>query len=411
MGICESISNKQETQNNQFIKSSFLISKEPSINIPLNIENKLRSSICNISYNKNNNIKKGTGFFIQLNDYKCLMTNYIELPQELIDEFIVIKIYNNKSIKIQLNEIYTKFYNALNMTIIQLNDLNTINYIINDIYFLDYNSDYNKGYEQYLNTEIFIFQYPRDSIEVSNGTIRQILNANKFKHNITNVSSGAPIILGNLFKVIGIHIEGDINKELYNGIFIGEIFKYNNFIKVINNNNFSVPNNNIMMNNFNNGYYGMNNCNYMMMNNNYNNNFVIPNNNSMMNNYGNYNMGTPNMMNNNNYNYSTEGIGEINRGIMNYNNYQDQKIDIIFDYFGTKNVISCNLGTTVDEALNKYLNNFCRYDLIKSNKIYFLHNGKSIMRGDRTTVEIYFKNTPYPKIEVIESGTLTGQNL
>ena len=64
-----------------------------------------------------------------------------------------------------------------------------------------------------------------EELSVGSGKIINI-NGYEFEHNIRTEqgSSGSPIILFNLEKVIGIHKYGDLEKRVNVGTFIGEIF-------------------------------------------------------------------------------------------------------------------------------------------------------------------------------------------
>ena len=200
--------------------------------ISLDIINKLKKSFCKISYKNNIN---GVGFFIILNNsFKCIMTNYHVLSENLINNIINIQLYNNKNINILLYNRDIKFYNNLDITIIEIKESDGI---IKDINFLDYDLNYIRGYEQYLNIDIFTLQNLREKgISTLSGNIKSIYNKFEFIHNINteNISSGSPIILIDNLKVIGIHKGGDKNKKLSYGSFIGEIFNEN--INLIENN-------------------------------------------------------------------------------------------------------------------------------------------------------------------------------
>ena len=62
-----------------------------AIKIPLRTIYKVSKSICKISYMKHS----GTGFFMLLNDIKCIFTNYHIISKDLINKVINIEIYNN----------------------------------------------------------------------------------------------------------------------------------------------------------------------------------------------------------------------------------------------------------------------------------------------------------------------------
>ena len=385
------------------MKSSYRINEkrmEHAVKIPLKIIDKVKPSICKIICK--NNKGSGTGFFIQLNDYKCIMTNYHLLSTDLINQIIYIKLFNNKKIQLILKEKFIKFFNNLDITIIELDNIKNINNYIKDIYFLDYDSNYNKGYKQYLDSDIFTLQYPREDIEVAIGKLKQILNEIEFKHNIDTDygSSGSPIILANTLKVIGIHKQGSLNENINYGTFIGEIFKYNKFKKLINNTNININNmnNNFGMTISNNNNILNNNMNFGMPISYINNNMMdnnmnfgmgmmgIPNNNMMMNNnFNNFDMGNNMMMNNiNNNNF---GIPINNsQNMMNYNELNNNsffndrlKKNVIFqDEKGNSTNMSFDYDTAIDEMLQKYFNRINRPDLYFN----FKFNAEKIRFGD-----------------------------
>ena len=228
---------------------------EHAIKIPLRTINKVSKSICKISYKKNIETKNGTGFFMLLNNVKCIFTNYHIISKDLINTNINIELYNNniinnKNIGIILNKKYIKFFEDLDITIIEIED-SYEDKLIKDIEFLDYDSNYIKGYDQYKNIDIFTLQYPRDDIEVASGKVIEIINNFEFKHSIDTEpgASGSPIILPIVLKVIGIHKLGSKIEPINYGTFIGEIFKNNRLNEKENNkeikNNFINDNDNI----------------------------------------------------------------------------------------------------------------------------------------------------------------------
>ena len=108
--------------------------------IPFDVTDKTRKSICKISYE--NNINRN-GFFILLkNSFKSIMTNYHVISQ--LNNIINIQTYNNKNINtnINLNNRNIKYYNNLDITIIEIKESDEI---IKDIDFLKYNLNYIKG--------------------------------------------------------------------------------------------------------------------------------------------------------------------------------------------------------------------------------------------------------------------------
>ena len=251
MGVCN-LSKNEYKKNIYITKKNIEIKKESNeikqrvnencINhatkIPLNIANQVSKSICKIIYKINEDIIQGTGFFMIINYNKYLLTNYHVINKDLIDKIINIEINNNKKIemKINNNDRDIKFYEYLDITIIEMKESDNI---IKDIDFLDYDLNYIKGYEQYRNIDIFSLQYTKKGIEVASGKIIDIINNNEFEHSIDTEygSSGSPIIIPNILKVIGIHKQGDKYKSINYGSFIGEIFKNNILNKKENNNN------------------------------------------------------------------------------------------------------------------------------------------------------------------------------
>ena len=201
------------------------------------------------------------------------------------------------------------------------------------------------------------------------------------------------------------------------GTFIGEIFKYNKFKKLINNTNININNmnNNFGMTISNNNNILNNNMNFGMPISYINNNMNfgmgmtgIPNNNMMMNNnFNNFDMGNNMMMNNiNNNNF---GIPINNwQNMMNYNELNNNsffndrlKKNVIFqDEQGHSTNMSFNYDTTIDEMLKKYIKRINRPDLYVNNKIYFLYNAERIRFGDKTPIKVFFKNAHIPKVYV-----------
>ena len=220
--------------------------------IPLSTINKASKSICKITYKENNKTKIGTGFFMFINNIKYLITNYHNIYANLINKIINIEIYNHKTINIELNnnDRNIKFFEKIDITIIEIKDSDDI---IKDIDLLYYDLNYINGYEQYENMDVFILEYPKDEIEVASGKIIEILNDYEFKHNIDTEkgSSGSPIIIPNTLKVIGIHKQGDKRDFKINyASFIGRIFKDNMLNKNVNakiNKSLNLTNNNYII--------------------------------------------------------------------------------------------------------------------------------------------------------------------
>ena len=182
---------------------------------------KIRRSICKINFK---DIYE-TGFFMRVNNTKYLITKYYILNERLNEIVLEIKLYNDKKLPIRINNKNITFLKKFGITIMEIKESDNK---INDIFFLDYDLNYIKGYNQVIVLDVFSLYYNHDKIEISYGKILDILNTYEFKHNlIINNNSIYPIILSNNLKVIGINKIGDRNLNQNNGFFIKEIFKNN----------------------------------------------------------------------------------------------------------------------------------------------------------------------------------------
>ena len=251
MGLCEPETNKNQiadsikTNNikeiNNNSKNNFVRVKENvgiTAQIPYSTMKIVRKSICKIIIyiNENKGIR-GTGFFILINNIKYLMTNYHNINKDTINNNIILELYNNKKINMKFKNRNIKYYEYLDITMIEINELDELNKYIE---YLNYDRNYENGYEQYIKpkpVDLIIAEYPENEVAFASGRIIDIIyddiyNYYEFKHNLDTKpgSSGSPIILLNSLKVIGIHKSGDSdkNKSINYGTFIGEIFKNNN---------------------------------------------------------------------------------------------------------------------------------------------------------------------------------------
>ena len=210
--------------------------------IPVHLINEVSKSICKISYQIDGSTLNGTGFFMNASDdntFRCLITNYHVINENLLNKYIQLEINNKKIVKLLLdnNKRYLKFFkDPLDITVIQIKDEDLD--LLTNVDFLDYDLDYLNGYNQYVNADVFSMGYPYGK-ELVNGTgkVKKIINDYDFEHNIaTNKgSSGSPIILINASKIIGVHKIGNLGKKMNEGTFIGEII---NQIYKNNTNNF-----------------------------------------------------------------------------------------------------------------------------------------------------------------------------
>ena len=199
----------------------------PNNGIP-SIPLKLVKSVCKIITEKG----KGTGFFvINLNKNKYLLTNNHVLNSDMLtpNSIIKIEIHDGQNFEFNLNNIKDniKFYKKpIDITIININDLNEL---YNCVEFLEIDY-YNKNdYNAYQYENVVTFGYPfGNEISCSPGKIVSILE-NEFEHNCHTEKgfSGSPIILASNSKVIGVHKEGIIDKNLNAGTLLGIIGELN----------------------------------------------------------------------------------------------------------------------------------------------------------------------------------------
>ena len=181
--------------------------------VPLSTANKISKSICKITYtNKENNIVYETGFFMLLKSSKYLISAYHIIDENIKNKSIEIEIYNKSKINLELKSRFIKFFKQpKDISIVEIKDSDGIK----DIEYLNYDLNYKEGYSQYKRMEVLSLGYPFGK-ELADGS-GEIINIDgyEFEHNIHTEqgSSGSPIILFNLLRVIGIHKFGDLEKR------------------------------------------------------------------------------------------------------------------------------------------------------------------------------------------------------
>jgi len=245
-------SNQKSNQNLNIEPKQSEIQLKPEIDVggaprvPLDIYIESAKGVCKLIIKEIN--KNATGFFLtDISGNKFLVTNYHVISEKIVNSnmTIIIEIYNKKKYELKLNknERYIKTYeNPSDITIIQINDLNDL---CSNIKFLSIDLNYKKGYNIYLNSNIYLLGYPYGkNVECSSGKIKDIINI-ELKHNCnTDIgSSGSPIILVSNSTVIGIHKAGIFKENINIGTFLGFIFNKDD--NILNNN---INTNNILRN-------------------------------------------------------------------------------------------------------------------------------------------------------------------
>ena len=147
--------------------------------------------------------------------FYCIMTNEHVITSKMIEngnEIIKI-LYENeqKSLEVKLDKkerFIKEFKTELNLDVMILEIIEKDN-IIDNVYFLNPNMDYDEDNEKFLDEDIQIVQYPEGNLSLSNGKIlkKDLDNEFLFYHdaNTMNGSSGSPIVLKGEEKVIAIH--------------------------------------------------------------------------------------------------------------------------------------------------------------------------------------------------------------
>ena len=222
MGTCDSKGNHRHPQAN--------LGYNIPVSIPIILKTQksiVKITVANLS---------GTGFFMKVSDTeKYLITNNHVISQNDKNKDIKIETYNKVEIKLNLNNHNTKFFpHPRDITMIEIKNEDLIN---SDIEFLDYDTNYIKGYDFYKNGTVFTIQYPNGGSAASAAGKIVDIQGYEFYHNIATYegSSGSPIILyttqENQILVIGIHKEVNQGRNLNMGTFIGEIFRNENSLQ------------------------------------------------------------------------------------------------------------------------------------------------------------------------------------
>ena len=236
MGICKSknIENNNENQINSLRNKRRYSDDIKHTFIPIDMTFKALKSLCKFNIKEKKGTYFGNGFFLNIdNSKKYLITNYHTISENITNEEIEIEIYNQKKMKLNLNNHNIKYFpKSKNITIIEIK---TTDIIYDEIYFLNYDKNKHKnGYEIYKNLDIFLIGHsPGEDKIIASGRIINI-NGYEFEHNCLtdSIFSLCPIMLlntkmNNDIQVIGINKEAVDIKSVNRGIFIGEIFSNN----------------------------------------------------------------------------------------------------------------------------------------------------------------------------------------
>ena len=178
-----------------------------------------------------------SGFFIELekkdNPFYCLMSNEHVITNSMIESKEDIEIYydnQHKKLKIKLDKqkrcIKEFRYIYLDISIVEILEEDKVD----KDFFLLPNLEYIMGYEQFLNKNIFISQFPGGGN--LNSSIGKIIEINPFSFEFSHSastefgSSGSPIFLAGTTFVIGIHKQGSSKKVKNYANFIGPVEDY-----------------------------------------------------------------------------------------------------------------------------------------------------------------------------------------
>ena len=195
---------------------------------PLKIVYKVMHCVCKIKYQK----LFCNGFFMRVSDSSKFLISGSYFLNEPNCKSITIEILNGKIMNMALNGRFIKIFEPI--IAIEIKETDDI---YKDIDFLDYELNYQKGYEIYKNATIFTLE--KESL--ASGKVIEINNdKDEFTHNIFTDKGtvGCPIILGeyniNIIKVIGVHIGDYKNKKFNYATFIGPIINEKNELLIKN---------------------------------------------------------------------------------------------------------------------------------------------------------------------------------
>ena len=178
----------------------------------------------------------GTGFFLNLLNNGKIFNCFISCQHVINEEYIEGKkkikiIYNNNEdiLKFELDKdkrIIYNFEEKLEIDAIVIEILPD-DKVPEDLFLKPY-LDYIDNYNDLKDKEIYIIQFPKgEELKCSEGKISSI-EKSQFSHSATTQegSSGSPIILKSIKKIVGIHKWGDKFKRVNYGDFLYPIIKF-----------------------------------------------------------------------------------------------------------------------------------------------------------------------------------------
>ena len=107
-------------------------------------------------------------------------------------------------------------------------------------------------------------------------------------------------------------------------------------------------------------------------------------------------------------------MNEDNNSSNDGDNIQGPKMNVVFNTTqGMARNLVLPLGTTVEQALEKYLKSVGKPELIgnQDGKICFLFNAAKLKFGDKTPIEKFFKGSVNPKVVVNDINNLIGAQI
>ena len=201
---------------------------------------KLFNSIVRISFSLDEEDFIGTGFFMKFNlknEMKYFLITCQHVIKEIyVDKKLIISTYYGKvneeeklEIKLDKNKRNIKcfdFNGLFDVTLIEILEEDSIK----EDKYLEPDWSYKNGYKFYENKDYYLAGYPSNNSNenersISSGKITKILEKPEFEHSLDTGpgSSGSPICLRDNLFVVGIHKQGNKDKPINYGTFLGYI--------------------------------------------------------------------------------------------------------------------------------------------------------------------------------------------